>query len=721
MRKGYMYALEGVIAGLLVVFYVGSMVQTPEPTSWDKTVLTRRAGDLMNIYSRTGMLEDAILENDPSRLSTLTSVVGGGVDYRLEVDKIPKSEVEVGIVRSGERYRITDAPVDIEPSNYDGITSEEDYAKRGTFGEKEFILVDSVEDGNRRLNTVYFDFDGDGDYGESGVAPHDLQEGPYIVGHIFEGCFQESCSEPSTFQIGYVGDALGVYRMDDVEGLVRNRKATSNGFGIRMSYTGVGMSEPLETTGDTLNIHGYDLSFDRQGELISPEFSEELYGEGERIGIFGNTYRIESTSPIRLRFDERLNQDVLVFKDEGFEFFENNRPVVEEFLLRDGTVVELANLSRVEREEFSSSFHSGLGLRKISSGINRYGPGYNVIRDSEPSSPSGFIRSFFYDNPLRIGVERFSSSGPSSKDAEIEVGERKYTVRYDEDYSSEGRIGFSEDDGSSFVWKERGEEVLLGHNDYYVEEIYPLKIVPREEYKFENMYTGKIKGEEAVLEAPRWEYNFSGLDRSFKFEEAAFGGGPGAESITSSDYRSIPESTCSGMNEYRIGDASMVSDTYPFILTDINCDGEVEYTNFDFNPDRTENYFNQTASDFERYSREGIYQEGEIVEIEGLEYRIGYNSTHLQLEGEGQNTVGTGYWNQDVYRGHGSFFYTGNVTLSDSTSNLLETVFIRASVRKHEFTSGGPVGSPNVGTVFTEDISGTNYLPFTIETVWWFR
>lgn len=735
MKKGYMYALEGVIAGMLVVFYIGSMVQTPEQTSWDKTVLTQRAGDLISAISRTGILGEAIQKDDSRMVSVITSIVGGGVDYRIEVNDLPKSNIEVAVVRNGRKFNITGSTFQ---SDVTDVSSDDDAVRRGTYRGKDFVIVDSISDDVRNFDKVYFDFNGDNSY-EGG---EDLREGPFSAGDIFRACFkdEEPCSEKGYYQVAYVEDALGIFGLDDVGNLVKTNDMSSQGFDIGVSYKGEAVINRTvknwEGSEMTISFSGYDLNVRREGSGVRFRRVEDfstVYTEGDVVNLFGANYIVESVEPLTLVYAGSLDYDVLLSKDEGVGFYSYNEEKITDFLAGDNTLVLLENFSGISRERFDSSIMKTLDFDLNEAGLTKQDTSYNVFNPEKGTGPAGFINSFFYDNPISVSTENLDEDTPDKVD--LENGEF-YVNLVKDGTGSPDYIEFSKGspDFTSPKIAYEGDRILLGNNYYSVNSIYPLEIQPMPQFKFGNYFAGKITGDKNILEVDRWKYNLSEGSTYLPYQNATFVQNDDAINgdyieMSPDDYIGTPQTECDNA-EYINGESDLESSdnkypykvneggSYSFIVTDIDCDNVVDYVNFDFNGDGT---YNQTEEVFNGYSREGVYQSGEIVEMENRSYRVRFNSSHLLLGATGQLEVGTGVWSSDVYRGHGNAFYIGNKTVTDSFANLLQTVFMRAGVRRHEFTESKPLGSPNVGMVFSDYIEGKNYLPYTLETVWWFR
>lgn len=196
MRKGYVHALEGIIAALIVVFYLTSIVSVPEPTDWTRTRISKQSEDLMSALDRSGFLDEAIMRDDRASFSAMVNALDSSLTYTIELAGLPRPQVTVAVLAnntstyvdttSGGDHGGTGFPVSYSPRRQGDLDTlaggEPDH-----FGQVEYVLSDTVDNNETTYTRVNFDFDGDGSFNDPGEGPFALHD-RFTCGAGVTGC-----------------------------------------------------------------------------------------------------------------------------------------------------------------------------------------------------------------------------------------------------------------------------------------------------------------------------------------------------------------------------------------------------------------------------------------------------------------------------------------------------------------------------------------------------
>ncbi len=709
-RKGYLHAIEGVIAGLLIVFYVGAMVEAPPPTDWTETSLTKRSGDLLGTLSRTGLLDTAVMKDSPQILTAVMESMSADMEYRMRLQGVPQPTLNVGMLsRLQHITRSGSASSSCPP----GVNSVEFGCRSGTIEGVEFVLSDLNNNSVMKYNAVNFDFTGDSEYDDD--SP---DEGPFRFGDLVDWCPDGTCQ--GTFQVGYINDTLTLYNVTRFEKLLDQESINANGFNVDAFYTAqevrdeINVERPAddEVTLPASRFGGVDLEIRWRNNGV--QFREHAnwegqpaYYEGDSAGLFGEFYEIKSIEPLRAVPTNEINEDALVAKGIAPGYLEQINKSLKEFLLQDTTLVEISDLSMLEDAAFETGFHGELGLRRPDADLIPAGVSTNVFTDvTPPGSPSEFVENYFYERGIVVPEERFDET-PSYYNATFSLAGEEMCANVSKDTD---RLSISE--GGCTDWDTSvGERIARADNIYRVAAKMPLQLDPMDGYRFDNFLRGRVIGEETVLKVKGWRWNVSEASFNVSLDD-----GDGAD-----DLEGKPDSECS--DPYRTNVSfTMDSGTYAVVATDIKpCDSKYEYINFDFNDNNAVDDSESETPD--GFSDEGIHFNGEQIMIEDKAYvpQVGPSGEWVYLQRDLPDEVASAVWERNAYRGDGSYFYMGNTSLGADGRAFLQSVLLRAATRQYTFTPSRVIGDPNVGTTYTEAINNKIYTPYSIDSVWWFK
>lgn len=721
MRKGYVYAIEGIIAGLLVVFYLGNMVQPPETTEWDSTVLNQRSGDLIEAFSSSGILQEVIVDGREDQFPVMVSAVGGDVDQELSLTGLPQRSIGIGVFRDytdvmvSETDETTSAPEGVDESYVNG---EERY-RTGSIGGVDFYLSDTTEEGSVNYDRVAFNFDG-GDI--SSYDDYLVDDGPYSVGDVFRGCFdfsnfdEEECD--GVYQVGYVNTSLVVYNLTDLEPLVTREYISSGGLDISVSYRSFGIpGEQTVSEGESIGFRGnvgssYEVSeingedgFIRVVKTVSGEdVRDRIYVEGQSFNTYDRMFEVSEINEDEavLSFDSDMAFDVGITSGEGIDTINSVSKGLEDFLSGGNSLLMLEEFSSVEEEDFEDSFYqeTGFSLEEGFS-VQEEGVGFNKLDTEVTTGTSPYVTEFFTTTTHDFSGSRFNDNY-----FEFEFGGESYEV---EDTYDDGVLV------NDRQYKE-GDSIILGGNRYSVlDTTYnPLSVQPySENHRFSNFFDGaNLLGEEVVLYADGWSFDFSGIDK----EE-------GTTQITYSDPEDYGLPSGDSVEQQRQGGVEVNNEEFDFVITSIEMTGSdvFDYVNFDFTGDG--GYGGDDDETGAGFSDEGPHPRGGEVLINGREYRVDFNDgdNQLVLEYTHDDRVPTGIWNSDVVRGNGDVFVLTSDNLNEEVASIMVPMVVKGSMTEHYFREVDVFGSPNIGTTFSNMVYEETYLPYVLDGVWWYK
>lgn len=128
-RKGYLHALEGVLAALVIVLYLTGFVTIPEPTDWTGVHVTTESEDILTALDDSGTLNTIIMEDDESSLDAIINSLDSSLAYTIQVQDIPRPHISVAVlVNDSQTYTFStdqgDWGTDQDSSDPDTIYTE---------------------------------------------------------------------------------------------------------------------------------------------------------------------------------------------------------------------------------------------------------------------------------------------------------------------------------------------------------------------------------------------------------------------------------------------------------------------------------------------------------------------------------------------------------------------------------------------------------------------
>lgn len=110
-RKGYMHAIEGIIAAMIVAFYLTSLLSTPPTTDWTQVHVSKRSEDVLSTLDNTDILEDAIERNDDASIRAMLNSMDSSLGYTIRTRDHPQAHLDVGVLaKNSETYPFTTTP-----------------------------------------------------------------------------------------------------------------------------------------------------------------------------------------------------------------------------------------------------------------------------------------------------------------------------------------------------------------------------------------------------------------------------------------------------------------------------------------------------------------------------------------------------------------------------------------------------------------------------------
>ncbi len=190
------------IAALIVVFYLTSIVSVPDPTDWTRTRISKTSEDIMSTMDRSGVLDDVVMRDDTASFNALVNALDSSLTYTISVTDLPRPRVTVAVLsNNSSSYEDTTSPGDHGgtglPTTYSPYRQGDlDTLAAGEpdrFGQVEYVLSDTQDDGTTAYTRINLDLDGDGSFNDPGEGPHALHDRfecdagvPGCDGHVYE-------------------------------------------------------------------------------------------------------------------------------------------------------------------------------------------------------------------------------------------------------------------------------------------------------------------------------------------------------------------------------------------------------------------------------------------------------------------------------------------------------------------------------------------------------
>ncbi|MCJ7450133.1 MAG: hypothetical protein MUP58_00110 [Candidatus Nanohaloarchaeota archaeon QJJ-9] len=718
MRKGYLHAVEGVIASLLAVLYLGTIISTPPATDWEKTSLNKRSGDLLGAMSETGVIDYAVLEDDSSIVRGTKNVLGSNLEYSMHISGLPKRDMEISMILPQED--VTRAPSFNDSyinSNWAdlGLPPSEDGAgyRSGEIMGIDFVVYDLIENGVADYNGVSFDINRDGDFGDTGI---DFEEGPYRARKKID-CRSTFC--PDTI-IGYIGKSLTLYNTSGEQEYAPGLS------GVEIGGIDVETSIIPEEIYPVINVSSSDFSYedgywvaDRNMQGLNVDFnisdssgnstlyindSEHFRGSfysGDSVRVAGGIYSIESVMPLHLKPQTRVDSDVLFLERLEPGYIDNHSSTIYSTLSNGGTIIDMSNWTE---EDYLGSCMENLGIGWRNFPYSSPGTGSRFYRGED--SPD-YIRQSFNSMGIGLNSSLFEEHGSYSIANLTLKGEEFYVNISSGEVSINRTKEFDE-------WYSQGERLFLAGESYRIQQIqpYPFVLNTGDEYRFKNYPASNFTGETVLtVEKAVWNVEESSYNATGMFEY-------------SGDDSTLPNSKCGNRRVNK--SFSVGENTFNVVLTDKEPCGDFDYVNFDFN---SNDAYNDSEEDTPAgFGAEGIYRRGEEVVIDGEPYRIELGNEvdsdpsgdWVYLEREVPNHVPAAVWHSGVFNGRGNLFQMPDVKIGDDGMSLLKSVIVRASVERYRFSQSKISGGNAIGLTYAEELDNEVYLPYTIESLWWY-
>ncbi len=718
MKKAYMHAIEGVIASMLVLLYLSTLVTAPESTDWRETALTQRSSDVLETLTRTGIMEQALTNDDPGVIAAVTDAIGAEMDYSLYIDGLPQRTLDIGILMNDSD--ITRSQTTAGASG-DGLPATEDEYRSGTILGVDFVLSDSREDNISQYDTVNIDFDGNDSYDDQGGL---LDEGPYEQGDTITWCPGGDCTG-HRYQVGHINETLTLYNMTAYRRINQSlARIQVSQFDIRAALGAAEIFPRLfvPETEFTETDDGFETSIDMDGATIDLRVTpdgDELYidegggfhgpyEEGDEVRILGEFYSLNRLLPFEAAPENLLQQDIILHHGDDPSLLDTYREPLQDYLAGGGTILQMTNFTGYDEQAFEGSFYDRIGFEWVDYPVIDDGPGFNTLLDGDAGTPADTVSSYFDGLTMDVPEDRFierPQPDPVRAWANATIRGQRYTVNTSllSGEATISRPGFE----TTF---NPGEQAVIEGNLFTVQDTYPLVLQPEDRYRFTNKHPGNVAGGTPIMAAPEWEWNNTAASLNVT----------GLES--SASFSGWPPSDCSSDNDHKGRIFDLEGGTYGIVTTNIRpCDRQYEYVNFDFTGDGDVD--DSTTETGDGFGPEGIYQEGEQIDIDGKTYRldIGSEGTWVYLERVAPEQVGTALWIEDAYSGDGDVFLTGTLGPGIDNQAFLKAVTIRAAMDRYRFSEPKTIGSPSVGIGYSSDIEGDVYAPYHISSVWWFQ
>lgn len=249
-RSGYVHALEGLVAAIIVVVYVTSVLSIPETTNWESVEVSKTATDLMSALDRSGFLDRVVMRDDPASFTAYVQALDSSLSYSINLQGLPKTHVDIGVIPEAlDTIASETERFEPEGTGDQGLPEAEAY-RRGEIDlsgigtpeatETDFVLSDTSGKGVREFDTVNFDFNGDDDFGANA-------EGPYTFADRFDCSEISGCGAETIYEVGRFNDTLRVHRADRTASLSRMSNTSIGSRTVELDYETVDpATEPVE-------------------------------------------------------------------------------------------------------------------------------------------------------------------------------------------------------------------------------------------------------------------------------------------------------------------------------------------------------------------------------------------------------------------------------------------------------------------------------------------
>lgn len=648
-RKGYIHALEGIIAAVIVVVYLTSIVSVPDTTTWKTTRISKQSEDILSALDGSGFLDRTVLRGDTDSFNAMVSALHGSISYSVKVRGLPKQRVDIGVlVHNSSTYRIDTAPGDWGgtglPDSEGDRYRQGDLAAHAEFGTVRFVLSDTVDNGILDFSSVNLDLNGNGDFGDAG-------EGPFNFSDRF-ACTagEQNCA-----------DAADVY-------------------------------EPAP--------------FNTSLVLYNASIADRLHAKQAEMDI--GRRRVTLSYGMANVFDESVETfDALWMADWSVGEIAARDALLQDFLQEGRTVLIH---STVSKPAIDNNYLSTLGFDFIGEYRLTAGTGSQNIFFSlhGPKNESYRTSQYYLDGGIR--QDDFTDAG-GFDEATVTIRGSDVTVRRWPDDS----VSFSS--GSFAVNHSRGDPVSIEGNSYVVASVHPLVLNPRGQQRFDSFETARIDADYHATKMEGRHYNITQYDTSAEFDDRF-------QNRTDLPRRyedGAVNTPCDWRNHpYNLGDITVDGTTYRFLMVNfepaVPCDSYFEFIYFDLNQDD-----DMDDESLPHSSREGPYQDGDVVNISGNRYAV---SLHIDgngtdLKRRGPRLVGEVPVARNPFGRGGSTVLVRRQALGHDDVHLLTSLLVRETQEQQSFTAPKSLGDTSLGYTYSSSAGQQNSFGYTLQTVWW--
>ncbi len=662
--KGFLHATDAVIASLILILFLSAVFPAPKHYNWEKMHLEKEGKDLLFSLDKIGVLGDVVAKNDPSSFDAIISALSPNLNYFIKISNIPKKSIIIGNVVGNKNTFI--ANTSYGSWNGTGLPSSENNKYRnGTIFGVKFVLSDGITNKIEDYTRVNFDFNNNKKF-------NDTFEGPYEFNSVFK-CEKKfgppnSLCNGTYYEIGPISKKLVLFNASYSVMLGKNLKA------IKSNY----------------------MTF------------------------------YFSINTLNLQYEGISNQDILVIKTD-LNKLNNFSTTLMSFLSNGGSIIEIKNLTV---SDLNNSLQKLFGFKNLNYSTYGSGNSENVFwKDNDPENPSFYVAKYFYGFPIEItnfnldfnlsksllynshwNISGITSNNDFYLTSNILLSGKYYnillvnnSVKYDGVYFSENNNFYN-----STRYK-KNDIIILGNNSYVINKINPLQLLPQKNYYFRDFFAGKISGRLGILKRKNYFYNTSSEDIVISLNKNTNSPPPG-----------VIKSNCNiSKFPYKIGEFSLNGKNYKVALTNYevgggNCDPDYEYACFDLNN-------NGKFNDIVNRTKENNYQQGSIISIDNSNYKIimKADKNKVLLENQQDNSVKTININKNVVNNSGTIVQIPNIKLGQDDFSLIRAIIMYLATKKQTLKRNF-LGSNAVGVRYIGTLNNTVYIPYIIDSAWWY-
>lgn len=457
---------------------------------------------------------------------------------------------------------------------------------------------------------------------------------------------------------------------------------------------------------NTKNCKGnFQVGFSNNGLILYnaslSSILDELFGEFKMKSI-KSSFSFSNFNP---KLEGFGSYDIILTLHPGV--LEENVESLKEFLKEDRSIIEVWN---------KGPLYENFGIKDLDYKLEKNGA--PVLKFSD-NSIARKISMLFHNSEIRVNnisrdfsldnrtlfIRGWNVEGIYSADGEFLAGTalikgEKVNILLAMTGDEFDRAYFSNNgEFSNESYYEVGNSVLLNGNSYEIVSIEPFVIIPERPYLFREMPLVKISGEKIIRLV---DYKYKGaeiLASAFEINER-----PDGVPISSDE-------------KYYVGEFEL-ENKYGFVITNVVVDmaeksEEISYVNFDLNE-------NGNYDDVVNGTKEGIYQNGSEILLDGRKFEIEIKNNSLKLTEIPESVPGVISVNEDLVLGHGAYVIIPEISKNLDEISILRSVMVYLStkIEKGDFkVMGNEAFLLSYPAVIEGD--GKFVYPYIIEVVWW--